>query len=96
MAEDSEIRWQAPLKVPAVEVIDLLSDDSGELGPGTLLDESAEKRDASGAESDGEDDGQWEEDSQWSLYEDALLGEDGVEPVYGSKLAPTNVPWSED
>ena len=93
MAEDSETRWQAPLKVPAIEVVDLLSDDSGDLPPLASVIEG--KRDASEAESESGDDSQWDE-SQWSLYEDAILGDDSVELVYGSKSASTLLSLSEN
>jgi len=84
MAEGAETRWQAPLKIPAIEVVDLASATSGEVIQGTLLEAAGEKRDASGAESDSEANSQWE-DSQWSLYEDAILGEEDDGPIHGSK-----------
>lgn len=75
MAEGGEARWEPPLKVPVIE-LDPLSDDPEEL---------IQKRDASEAESESGEDEQWE-DSLWSLYEDALLGEESDGLVLGSKF----------
>ena len=86
MAEETKSLWQLPLKVPAVEIVDLLSDDSGEMVHQPLLNEPAENRDASGTDSESS------EDSQWSLYEDALLGEEEDGEVYGSELSTSYMP----
>ena len=90
MSEETEPRWQAPLKLPAIEVVDLLSDASGELINGSLLESTRQKRDASEAESESEDDSQWD-DNQWSLYEDALQGEDDDSAIHGSTLSALRV-----
>ena len=79
MAEETKSLWQPPLKAPAIEIVDLLSDDSGEVLHQPLLKEPAEIRDASSTDSESS------EDSQWSLYEDALLGEEEDGEVYGSE-----------
>lgn len=61
----------SPLKAPAVEIVDLLSDNESVDGiiPEGLIKEENEEDDEDGE--DGEDD--------WSLYEDALaeMGENG-------------------
>lgn len=67
---DGDVQWREPLQAPAIELEDSLSrevsTDSGEV---VVNGEDAEARDAPGEESDSD------EDSQWSLYDDAL-GED--------------------
>ena len=90
MAESSEFRWPPPLKVPAIEVVDLLSDTDGDLVKESLLEVTEEKRDASGPESESGENSDWE-DSQWSLYEDAILGEGGEDPQYGGQHVPNLV-----
>ncbi len=71
-------RWHPPLKAPAVEVIDLLSDD--ELLGNALMDTNKPKeRDASEEDSDSEE-------SQSSLWEDILNAEDDDEVLHGSKV----------
>ena len=64
MASADGVLGSSPLKAPAVEVVDLLSDDESvnELVPEELI----------GAEDD--------EDDQWSLYEDALAEMDDEDP----------------
>lgn len=79
MAEEGQVRWHPPLKTPAVEIIDLLSDDGGELTKALEVRQTSEDRDASeGSDSD--------EDSQWSLYEDALQEDDDEGVIHGGKL----------
>ena len=84
MAEDSEARWHASLKAPAIEVVDLLSDDGDELIKNVLADRP-KKRDASEDEGASEDESQWS-DSQWSLYEDALEEESSNGAFFGSRF----------
>ncbi|KAK4690355.1 hypothetical protein P7C71_g6416, partial [Lecanoromycetidae sp. Uapishka_2] len=68
-------RWHAPLKAPAVEVIDLLSDD--ELLDKVLKEKTESKeRDASDKDSDSEG-------SQSSLWEDILDAEEDDAPLHG-------------
>lgn len=70
-ADDADIQWRPPLKSRAIEFKDSLSRDvSSGMGEVLASGEDVKARDASiidGSDSD--------EDSQWSLYEDAL-GED--------------------
>ena len=67
---DDHVQWRAPLMAPAVEIDDSISRDvSKEMDEVLVNDDDAKTRDASPEESDSDD------DSQWSLYEDAL-GED--------------------
>lgn len=75
---DSDVQWRAPLKAPAVEFDDSLSRDTS-LGMGEALvsGEDSKARDASAESNDSDD------DSQWSLYEDAL-GEDEDEAALHS------------
>ena len=69
MAEHRQVRWHPPLRIPAIEIIDCLSDDDDEVGKALEVRQINEDRDASeGSQSDN--------DSQWSLYEDALQRED--------------------
>ena len=90
MAESSEFKWPPPLKVPAIEVVDLLSDTDGELVQEPFLEVTEDKRDASGPESENGENSEWE-DSQWSLYEDALLGEGAEDPQYGGQFVFVSV-----
>jgi hypothetical protein len=81
MAEDGQVRWHPPLKVPAVEIISLLSDDD-EIGKALDADHTNEVLNASeGSQSDS--------DSQWSLYEDALQAEDDEGQIHGGKQLKT-------
>ena len=74
----SEIQWRSPLKAPAVEFEGSLSRDvSKALSEVLVHDDDAKARDASPEGSDSD------EDSQWSLYEDAL-GTDEDEMALGS------------
>lgn len=80
MMEQSQLQWHPPPKAPAIEIIDLLSDDD-EIGKALKVSQIREDRDASdGSESDN--------DSQWSLYEDALQIEDDEGPAHGRKQYP--------
>ncbi|KAL6717818.1 NAD-dependent histone deacetylase sir2 [Lecanora helva] len=83
MAESGETDWTPPLKVPAIEVVDLLSDTEDDIIQEPLREVNKEKRDASETQSDGDEDSEWEEDSQWSLYEDALQAESDENLEYG-------------
>ena len=72
-----EIQWRSPLKAPAVEFEGSLSRDvSTAISEVLVHDDDAKARDAS-------PEGDSDEDSQWSLYEDAL-GTDEDELVLGS------------
>ncbi|KAL9130311.1 MAG: hypothetical protein Q9175_007057 [Cornicularia normoerica] len=76
---DGDVQWRAPLKVPAIEINDSLSRDVS-MGKGEVLvnREDAKARDASAKASDSD------EDSQWSLYEDALGGEEDEVALHAS------------
>ena len=64
---DSETQWRSPLKAPAVDFDGSLSRDvSKALTEALVHDDDAKARDASPEGSDSD------QDSQWSLYEDAL------------------------
>ncbi len=66
---DGDAQWHAPLKSPAIQVEDLPS-RSIPTNLGEVLNDDAKARDASPDGSDSD------EDSQWSLYEDALDGDE--------------------
>ena len=75
---DGETQWRSPLKAPAVEFEGSLSRDvSTAISEVLVHDDDAKARDASPEGSDSD------EDSQWSLYEDAL-GTDEDELALGS------------
>ena len=75
---DSETQWRSPLKAPAVDLEGSLSQDVSKVISEALVhDDDAKARDASSEGSDSD------EDSQWSLYEDAL-GTDEDELILGS------------
>lgn len=79
MEQTSLDRWHAPLKAPAIEVIDLLSDD--ELIDQVLKDKGKLKeRDASEDEVDSEG-------SQSSLWEDVLNAKEEHGPLHGGMKA---------
>ena len=64
---EKDVQWREPLKAPAIELGDSPSlDVSAEIGKVPENGEDAKARDASAEGSDSD------EDSQWSLYEDAL------------------------
>lgn len=77
MVEQGQAQWRPPPKTPAIEIIDLLSDDD-DIGKALKVSQTREDRDAS--DGSGSDD-----DSQWSLYEDALQMEDDEGPAHGCK-----------
>ena len=67
----SDVQWRSPLKAPAVEFEGSLSRDvSKAMSEALVHDDAAQARDASPEGSDSD------EDSQWSLYEDALGTDD--------------------
>lgn len=69
--DDASIQWRATLKAPAIEFREPLPQDvSNGMGEVLASGEDVKARDASVIEGSDSDD-----DSQWSLYEDAL-GED--------------------
>lgn len=80
MATDEEVNWHPPLKAPAVEIIDLLSDDES-VSKGAEVNARTQDRDASGEESGSESDG----DSQFSFWEEALNAEEEAGELYESK-----------
>lgn len=68
---DDDIQWRAPLKAPVIELDDPLPlDVSTGMGEVLVSGEDVKARDASVEGSDSD------EDSQWSLYEDALGGDE--------------------
>lgn len=68
--KEKDVQWREPLRAPAIELDDSISRDvSAEIGKVPDNAEDVKARDASAEGSDSD------EDSQWSLYEDAL-GED--------------------
>ena len=76
-----EVQWRSPLNAPAVEFEGSLSRDVSKAMTEVLVhDDDAKARDASPEGSDSD------EDSQWSLYEDAL-GTDEDELTLGSGTA---------
>ena len=80
MATDEEVKWHPPLKAPAVEIIDLLSDEES-VSKGAEVNARTQDRDASGEESGSESD----EDSQFSFWEEALNAEEEAGKFYESK-----------
>ncbi len=77
MADQGQVQWHRPSKTPVIEIIDLLSDDD-EIGKALKVSQTLEDRDAP-AESESDD------DSQRSLYEDALQIADDEGPIHGGK-----------
>ena len=74
------VQWREPLKAPAIELDDSVSRDaSAEIGKVPENGEDVKARDASAEASDSD------EDSQWSLYEDAL-GEDEDEVTVNASM----------
>lgn len=66
-----DVQWRAPLKAPAIGFDDSLPQDiSTGTGEALVHGEEVKACDASAEESDSD------EDSQWSLYEDALGGDE--------------------
>ena len=83
---DGDVQRHASLKAPAVEFDDPLSRDlSTEISEVLVNREHAKPRDASAEESDSD------EDSQWSLYEDALGGEEDETLLHASVLSQSFV-----
>ena len=77
---EKDVQWREPLKAPAIELDDPVSREvSAELGKVPENGEDAKARDASAEGSDTD------EDSQWSLYEDAL-GEDEDEVTINASM----------
>ena len=77
---ETDVQWGEPLKAPAIELDEPVSREvSAEIGKVPENGEDAKARDAS-AEGSGSD-----EDSQWSLYEDAL-GEDEDEVTINASM----------
>ena len=80
MAAEEATRWHPPLKAPAVEIIDLLSDEEI-LNNGADVNGAAKERDASSVESEGESD----EDSQFSFWEETLNADEEAGELFDSK-----------
>ena len=77
---ETDVQWREPLKAPAIELDDPVPREvSAEIGKVPENGEDAEARDASAEGSDSD------EDSQWSLYEDAL-GEDEDEVTINASM----------
>lgn len=78
---DGGVHWRAPLKAPAIEFDSSLPQDvSTGMGEVVVSGEDAQPRDALAEESDSD------EDSQWSLYEDALGGDEDEVALHASML----------
>ena len=78
---DGDVQWHSPLKAPAIELDDTLSRDvSTSMGEVLVNGEDVKARDASVEGSDSD------EDSQWSLYEDALGGDEDEVALHGSRF----------
>ncbi len=78
---DGDVQWHSPLKAPAIELDHPLSRDvSTGMGEALVDGEDVKARDASVEESDGD------EDSQWSLYEDALGEDEDEVALHGSRF----------
>ena len=82
MAPDEGTKWNPPLKAPAVEIIDLESEDES-ANKGLNPPEDAKDRDASIEGSDSEDD---DEDSLW---EEVLNEDEDQTLIHGSKSVPS-------
>ena len=79
----SDIQWRAPLKAPAIEFNDSLPlDVSSGMAEVLMNGEDVKARDASVTEGSDSD-----EDSQWSLYEDALGGDEDEVALHASMLS---------
>ncbi|CAF9914373.1 MAG: NAD-dependent histone deacetylase sir2 [Alectoria fallacina] len=76
---DGDVQWCAPLKAPAIAFDDSLSRDVPRRMSEVLVSaENAKAGDASAGGSDSD------EDSQWSLYEDALGGDEDEVALHSS------------
>ena len=85
MAPGEGTKWEPPLKAPAIEIIDLESEDES-ANKGLNAAEDAKDRDASidgsGSEDDNED----------SLWEEVLNEDEDQAVIHGSKLFLTIKP----
>ena len=79
MAPDEGTKWDPPIKAPAVEIIDLESEDES-ANKGLNPSEDAKDRDASIEGSDSE------EDNEDSLWEEVLNEDEDQALIHGSKL----------
>ena len=78
---EKDVQWREPLKAPAIELDDPVSREvSAEIGKVSEHGEDAKARDASAERSDSD------EDSQWSLYEDALAEDEDDVTINASML----------
>ncbi len=78
---DGDVQWHSPLKAPAMELDHSLSRDvSTGMGEALVNGEDVKARDASVEGSDSD------EDSQWSLYEDALDGDEDEVALHGGRF----------
>lgn len=76
---DDDAQWDAPLQASTIEFDHSFSRDiSKEVSEGLANDDDGKARDASSEGSDGD------EDSQWSLYEDALGGDEDEDSLHSS------------
>ena len=87
MAPGEGPKWEPPLKAPAIEIIDLESEDEsahkGMNAAGDAKDRDA-SIDGSGSEDDNED----------SLWEEVLNEDEDQADIHGSKLFPIMNPLS--
>lgn len=85
---DGDLQWRAPLMAPAIELDDSLPREvPKEMGEVLAHGDNGKTRDASPEGSDSDD------DSQWSLYEDALGGDEDEVALNPStdELEPTQL-----
>ncbi len=80
MAPDQGTKWEPPLKAPAIEIIDLDSEDES-ANKGLNAAEDAKDRDASIEGSESEDD-------ENSLWEEVLNEDEDQAVIHGSKIFP--------
>ena len=76
-----KVQWHAPLKAPAIEIVDLSTEDESVLEPSSDAKQSTEGRDALSAEASVEelgsdDEGDEGSDHELSLYEELIDGID--------------------
>ena len=81
MAPDEGTKWEKPLKAPAIEIIDLESEDESAIKRSNAA-EDAKDRDASIEGSESED------DDENSLWEEVLNEDEDQAVIHGSKLLP--------
>ena len=79
MAPGEGPKWEPPLKAPAIEIIDLESEDES-ASRGLNAAEDAKDRDASKEGSGSED------DNEDSLWEEVLNEDEDQDEIHGSKL----------